>query len=329
MGRPVDDQKNREPSSASLPSLPEINTAFLEEARTLEILVRSPDSGHVAGQAAVTERALLLRMDGIHAGSVIAIEKLPFTLGRHPSNVVRIDDESISRYHARIVREGERYVLEDLNSRNGTFLSGARIKRKVMDDGCSVTLGAQASFRFNLTDSRQEELLRQLYESSTRDALTGSYNRSHFEERLRTELAYAARHRVQMSLVLLDIDHFKRVNDTHGHQAGDLVLRELAQLAQRSLRAEDVFARFGGEEFAIVLRGIHLSGARKLAERLRVALDRASIQAEDALIHVTLSAGCASLACALDASAEELIRIADRRLYAAKAGGRNRVVAEG
>ena len=329
MRRPVDDEKNRYLSRASLPSIPELREpAFIEEARTLEVTVKSPEGAPLA-PLSPPDRALLLRMDGIHAGSVIALDELPFTIGRHPTNTLRIDEESISRFHARIVREGQDYVLEDLDSRNGTFLSGSRVKRQAMEDGAALMLGAQASFRFNLTDSRQEDLLRQLYVSSTRDALTGSYNRSHFEERLRTELAYAARHRAEMSLVLLDLDHFKRVNDTYGHPAGDQVLRELAALAQRSLRAEDVFARFGGEEFAVVLRGIHLSGARKLAERLRIGLERSAIAAEDTHIRVTLSAGCASLACAPRPSAEELVRIADRRLYAAKAGGRNRVVAEG
>jgi diguanylate cyclase (GGDEF)-like protein len=303
--------------------------AFLDEARTMEVFVRTADTGAPASLSSAVDRPLLLRMDGLHAGSVIAIERLPFTIGRHPTNVLRIDEESISRFHARIVRESERFVVEDLESRNGTFVAGARVKRQALEDGTSLTLGAQVSFRFNLTDSRQERLLRRLYESSTRDALTGAYNRSHFDERLRSELAFAARHRTEMSLVLLDIDHFKRVNDTYGHQAGDLVLRELATLSQRSLRTEDVFARFGGEEFGVILRGINLLGAKKLAERLRVSLESTVIEAADKRIQVTLSAGCASLACAGVASSDEIVKIADRRLYAAKAGGRNRVVAEG
>lgn len=318
------------PGRPPLPSVPEMREpAFLDEARTMEVFVRTADVGGAPSLPSAVDRPLLLRMDGLHAGSVIAVERLPFTIGRHPTNVLRIDEESISRFHARITREEQGFVIEDLDSRNGTFVSGARVKRQLIEDGSSVTLGAQVSFRFNLTDSRQERLLRRLYESSTRDALTGAYNRAHFDERLRSELAFAARHRTEMSLVLLDIDHFKRVNDTHGHQAGDVVLRELAILSQRSLRTEDVFARFGGEEFGVILRGIHLQGAKKLAERLRVSLETATIQANDKRIQVTLSAGCASLACAASATADELVKIADRRLYAAKSAGRNRVVAAG
>jgi two-component system, cell cycle response regulator len=303
--------------------------AFLDEARTMEVFIRTADIGGPAASPAAVDRALLLRMDGIHAGSVIAIERLPFTIGRHPTNVLRIDEESISRHHARITREGDSYVLEDLGSRNGSFVAGSRVTRQAIEDGTSLALGAHVTFRFQLTDTRQERLLRRLYESSTRDALTGAYNRSHFDERLRSELAFAGRHRTETSLVLLDIDHFKRVNDTYGHQAGDVVLRELAVLAQRSLRTEDVFARFGGEEFGVILRGIHLLGAQKLGERLRVALESSPIQAGEKSIRVTLSAGCASIACVTNPTPEEIVKIADRRLYAAKGAGRNRVVASG
>jgi diguanylate cyclase (GGDEF)-like protein len=177
---------------------------------------------------------------------------------------------------------------------------------------------------------REERLLRRLYESSTRDALTGAYNRSHFDERLRAEIAFASRHGTEASLVLLDIDHFKRVNDTYGHQAGDIVLKELVTTSQRSLRTEDVFARFGGEEFGVILRGINLRGATRLGERLRVALEQTSIVFEDKTIRATLSAGCASmLCCPSGASPDELVRVADRRLYLAKTGGRNRVISEG
>ncbi len=127
-----------------------------------------------------------------------------------------------------------------------------------------------------------------------------------------------------------DIDHFKRVNDTYGHQAGDVVLKELVTTAQRLLRTEDVFARFGGEEFAIIMRGVSLAGAYKFAERLRLALAGTSITVDGKAIHITLSAGCASMTCgSVPVTNADLIRVADRRLYLAKTGGRNQVVAEG
>ena len=171
--------------------------------------------------------------------------------------------------------------------------------------------------------------MRKLYESSTRDALTGAYNRVYFEERLRTEFAFASRHSAELSMILLDVDHFKRINDTWGHQAGDAVLKNIAAICQRSLRAEDVFARFGGEEFAAVLRGVSVSGAALLGERLRATIESSPTLFEEQSISAKLSAGCASISCCARPSAEELIGLADKRLYAAKARGRNRVVAAG
>jgi diguanylate cyclase (GGDEF)-like protein len=129
--------------------------------------------------------------------------------------------------------------------------------------------------------------------------------------------------------VLIDLDHFKRVNDTYGHPAGDAVLKRACEACTRALRTEDVFARFGGEEFAVVLRGIDVTGARRLGDRLRRSLEAEVIEHEGQNIQITLSAGAASIACCSTASAEELIAVADRRLYVAKEHGRNRIVSEG
>lgn len=299
-----------------------------QEARTMDISMRSTDFGAgPTSQPAVRDRAMLLRMDGVGAGQVVSVAQTPFTMGRHASNRLPIDDDSISRFHARFVREGSEYFVEDLGSRNGTFIQGKRITRAAIRDDDWVQLGARVAFRFTLTDSRQEVLLRKLYESSTRDALTGAYNRRHFDDRLRAEIAFAVRHATDCALILLDLDHFKRVNDSYGHPAGDEVLRHLGGIATRALRTEDVFARFGGEEFAVIVRGASTRGAGRLAERLREALCKENARHEGQEIPVTLSAGCAALSCCVAPSSDEVVAVADRRLYAAKQAGRNRVVA--
>ena len=301
--------------------------AFPEE-RTLDISLRSTDFGvGPTTQPMLRDRAMLLRMDGVGAGQVLSISQTPFTMGRHATNQLPIDDDSISRFHARFVCEDGKYFVEDLGSRNGSFLQGKRITRAEIKDDDWVQLGARVAFRFTLTDSRQEGLLRKLYESSTRDALTGAYNRRHFEDRLRAEIAFAVRHATDCALILLDLDHFKHVNDTYGHPAGDEILRHLGGIATRALRTEDVFARFGGEEFAVILRGASTRGAGRLAERLREALNQQHAVYEGQEIAVTLSAGCAALSCCATPAPDEVIAIADRRLYAAKQAGRNRVVA--
>ncbi len=295
----------------------------------MEVSVRSTDIGGPPTVPSVVDRAVLLRMDGVQAGQIVGLEQWPFTVGRHPSNSLRVDEDSISRFHARIVRIGDEYTVEDLGSRNGTFIGGKRVTRAKLDHDSWLQFGPRVSFRFSMTDVREERLLRKLYESSTRDALTGAYNRLHFEERLRAEIAYAIRHRTQASLVLIDLDHFKRVNDTYGHPAGDAVLKRACEACSRALRTEDVFARFGGEEFAVVLRGIDLKGAQRLGDRLRQAVSNEVVEHEGQRIQITLSAGGASIACCASPSAEELIGISDRRLYAAKQAGRDRIIVEG
>ncbi len=303
---------------------------FLPEAHTMEVSVRSTDFGGPPAAQALAERAVLLRMDGVQAGLIVGLEQFPFTVGRHPTNTYRVDEDSISRFHARIMRNDDEYTVEDMGSRNGTFVAGKRVTRARLEHDSWVQFGPRVSFRFSLTDVREERLLRKLYESSTRDALTGAYNRLHFEERLRSEVAYAIRHRTPCSLLIIDLDHFKRVNDTYGHPAGDLVLKRASEACVRALRTEDVFARYGGEEFGVVLRGIELKGAYRLGERLRQAVANEVIEHEGKQIKVTLSAGCASLACCSGTpSAEELIGIADRRLYLSKQAGRNHVAFEG
>jgi two-component system, cell cycle response regulator len=303
--------------------------AFLPEARTMEVSVRSTDASGPPTVPSVVDRAVLLRMDGVQAGLIIGLEQFPFTVGRHPTNSLRVDEDSISRFHARIVKQGDEFLVEDMGSRNGTFIGGKRVTRGKLEHDGWLQFGPRVSFRFSMTDVREERLLRKLYESSTRDALTGAYNRMHFEERLRAEVAYALRHRTQASLLVLDLDHFKRINDTYGHPAGDAVLKGATDACIRALRTEDVFARFGGEEFAVVLRGIELKGAARLAERLRQAVAAQVVEYDGQQIKVTFSAGCAALACCERPNADELIAVADRRLYAAKAQGRNRVASEG
>lgn len=168
--------------------------------------------------------------------------------------------------------------------------------------------------------------MRRLYESSTRDPLTGADNRRNMDSRLQAEIAFAQRHRRPLSVILLDIDHFKSVNDRYGHPAGDAVLKSVAGVVRGQLRTEDAFARYGGEEFVIVLRDTTVVQAALVAERVREKIAKTSIEIGGGAINVTVSAGCAALACSLGTSTEDLIGVADKRLYKAKRGGRNRVV---
>jgi diguanylate cyclase (GGDEF)-like protein len=268
-------------------------------------------------------------MDSAQAGQVISIDGPEMRVGRHRENGLVIDDEGLSRVHARVFLEDGAYVVEDLGSSNGTYVDGERIERHGLLEGAVVQFGPRVCLRFSLTDELQEGVLKKLYESSVKDPLTGAYNRHFFGERLASEMAYAERHNTEVSALVFDVDHFKRVNDTFGHPVGDLVLQKVCAVTQQLLREEDLLARYGGEEFIVLLRGVSLPGATRAAERLRVAIEKASVDAGGNPLSVTVSIGCASLACADRMDPETLIGVADRRLYLAKRAGRNCVMGEG
>jgi two-component system, cell cycle response regulator len=270
----------------------------------------------------------LTRIDGPNAGRVLSLRAEQTTIGRSTRADLHLAEEGVSRKHARICWTADAYVLEDLGSQNGTFVWGKPVTAAQLRQGDLIRVGPVATLRFCWMDEHQKNLLEQLYESSVRDPLTGAFNRRHFSERLEAELAYAKRHSSELSLLLLDIDYFKKINDQYGHLEGDRVLRELTHACHHGLRTEDMFARYGGEEFAVILRGVPLAGAARAAERLRIAIAERVFVGNPPL-SVSVSIGCASTTCIDEASSGNLIHIADQRLYEAKQAGRARVVAEG
>ncbi len=170
------------------------------------------------------------------------------------------------------------------------------------------------------------QAMRKMAEMSAKDDLTGLYNRRYFNEAMGSEMARAARYRSVFSLCLMDIDHFKRVNDTHGHAAGDAVLSEIGRLLNAAIRKNDLVCRFGGEEFAAILPHTDLENARRQCERLRETIAVHPFRFQSIQIHVTISIGIASFDPAQEPGIERLIADADKALYRAKASGRNRVI---
>ena len=244
---------------------------------------------------------------------------------------ITVEDVETSRFHCKIVVreiEGEkRYVLEDTRSKNGTFVNGAQIEGPhELTPGDRIYVGPNIVLRFSLVDSEEQQLARQLYETSTRDALTKAYNRRYLMERITSELAFAQRHKSRLSVVMFDLDRFKEVNDTHGHLAGDAVLRAVANAVQKLIRAEDVFARYGGEEFVLLVRGISPANVHLVAERVRKTVERLPIPFEGGHLGVTISVGVSVLdEMPAQTTIEALLNLADERLYRAKDEGRNRV----
>lgn len=274
--------------------------------------------------------AVLTVQTGPEAGQVLVLDGAkPNMLGREEEEcTMTFADARLSRVHARIIAVNGAWMLTDAGSTNGTFVNDARVdKPATLGDGDRIVLGGSVSLRFALVTEEERQALMRVYDAAVRDGLTGVLNRKALDQRLEAEIAFAVRHDAPVSVVLLDVDHFKRVNDTHGHPAGDAVLREVAVRLTSALRIEDVLGRYGGEEFLIVARGITLEQGAQLAERMRVLIDASPIAFEGTPIAVSASFGVASLACCDKArDAASLLAIVDARLYDAKRGGRNRVV---
>jgi len=241
-------------------------------------------------------------------------------LGREPACTVRLDADDVSRRHARIAADGEGHVLFDLRSRNGTWVNGRAVERHRLRAGDRIRVGAFVA-RYVAAGDPDGSELSSLAAASRRDPLTGLPNRRAFEEELGREAARAARAGAPLAVVALDVDRFKAVNDTHGHAAGDAVLREVGVRIGAAVRAGDLAARIGGEEFALLLPGAGLTGAVELAERLRAAIAAAPVDAGGTPLAVTVSLGCATLAPGEPPTA--LLARADARLYEAKRDGRN------
>jgi diguanylate cyclase (GGDEF)-like protein len=273
-------------------------------------------------------RPTLRILTGVETGRTQVIVDQETVIGRGSQCQLHIDDVSLSRRHCRILRSGDSFVIEDLASRNGTRVNGTRIAMtQTLLDGALIQLAAGVTVKFSVKDDLEVQAEKRLYESAVLDPLTGMHNRRHLDDRLRAELAFALRHLTPLSLLILDVDHFKRINDSLGHAAGDLALRMLAERLHRSVRAEDVVARFGGEEFAVIARGIKAVGALMLAERIRETVARMRTPYDQTVITFTISVGVVTM----DAdrpfdTAEAMLKTADDALYKAKGSGRNRCV---
>jgi two-component system cell cycle response regulator len=271
------------------------------------------------------DRAYLVVLAGASVGEMYKVEGDKVVIGRGQKAQIRLFDDGISREHAQIVLEGNQIILQDLGSTNGTFCNGLKVDRRELVDGDKILVGSTTILKFTYHDNLDEMFQRQMYESALRDGLTKAFNKKYFTDRLESEFTFASRHASPLALVLFDIDHFKKVNDTHGHQAGDHVLFEISTLLSSALRAEDVFARYGGEEFAVICRGSDETQAQVVGERMRKAVEGHRFVYEGTLIPVTISVGVAVLPNAAVKDANDIVGFADQALYKSKNGGRNRV----
>lgn len=274
---------------------------------------------------AMRARPCLTVLVGTGAGSVHRLDGNCIVLGRSSEADIQVDTDGVSRKHAEILcSENGDVTIQDLRSTNGVWVEGQRVLTRRLTNGDRIQLGSNSVFQFSYQSEAQEEIQRKLYESATRDPLTSALNRRVFDEHLARELSHARRHGNSVSLLLLDIDHFKSINDKYGHRAGDYALRQLGELIAASIRFEDLFCRIGGEEFAVLTRDPGDVGPAHFGERLRHLVESQYLSFEGERLAITVSIGIATFAPEYP-TPDALLGAADEALYAAKHAGRNRV----
>jgi len=267
-----------------------------------------------------------LHPPGPDIGRRIPLIDSHYIVGRDSEAGFVVSRSSVSRQHARIyVDDDGGWWVEDLNSTNGTFVNEARIRAQQLADSDQVRFG-DAIYKFLSGTNIESAYHEAIHNMAIQDGMTGIHNKRFFTEFLDRELAVASRYGHPLTLVMFDVDHFKKVNDTHGHLAGDAVLKDLAGRIKPRIRREDLFARYGGEEFACVLPSTALPGGIVFADHLRQIIEEKPCAFEDKQISFTISLGVTTLHRENGVDGAGLIKRADDNLYAAKRGGRNRVV---
>ena len=272
------------------------------------------------------DHGILIQIYGPKLGERYSLDGDIATIGRDLGNNIVLVDESVSRNHAKIERTTRGFVLEDLDSTNGSRVNDDSIKSCLLKSGDQLQIG---SFILKYIGSGNVEAVyhEEIYRMMITDGLTGIANRRKLDEAMENEFLRAKRYGRPLSIAILDADHFKKVNDTHGHIVGDFVLKKLATLFQQNIRREELLGRYGGEEFVVVMPEVDSSGAFQLAEKLRKTVEGTVFKSGEAELPVTISVGVATLGA--EESVKAFLDTADQALYKSKEDGRNRVTIGG
>jgi diguanylate cyclase (GGDEF)-like protein len=256
--------------------------------------------------------------------SLVDLRGPRMTIGRDALCDVEVTDDFISRVHAMLEISEQGWRIIDRGSLNGTFVNEVKITEQVLFPGDRIRVGNHI-FKFLSADDIEVQYHEAVYEMMTFDALTGTHNRRYFEESFRREVLRSIRHGRPLALLVIDVDHFKQVNDRLGHLVGDEVLRTLGGLLKGRTRGDEMLARYGGEEFMLVLSEASEPDAVRIAEELRQIVVAAPIDTTRGPVVVTISIGVAHYDGRTEITSQQLIDRADQKLYEAKGAGRNRV----
>ena len=268
----------------------------------------------------------LVRIHPVVLGEgIVTLPRTAVSLGRDSSCDLVLEDTDVSRRHATIQCSDTSYTIRDHGSTNGTYVNNRKVPEATLQSGDLIRIG-KVVLKFLRGSDVERQYHETIYTMMVQDGLTGISNKRYFQEALRRELTRTQRHGRPLSLAIFDIDHFKKINDSFGHLAGDAVLRELAGRIKGTIRGDEVFARYGGEEFALLIPESSVDQAVKFAERIRALVSATTFETEGRRIPVTISVGVAHTAGEPAITPEELVGRADRKLYEAKRAGRNRVM---
>jgi diguanylate cyclase (GGDEF)-like protein len=274
--------------------------------------------------------AYIIVVAGGIPGTMARLSPQGMSLGRSAENAFQITHITVSRQHAFVsIDEAGEVQLRDEGSTNGTLVNGKRIARHRtvgLGDGDRIQLGSHVVLKVVRLDANDEKFQREMFERTVRDALTGLYNRAYFLSQIGLLAERSSAQGNGLAVLMVDVDHFKRINDGYGHLAGDAVLKEIAAVIRESTRSEDLVARFGGEEFVVALPVSVPERAVERAERIRSNIAVRRIAAEGQQVRVTASIGLAYAPPGRTRGEMALIMTADEALYRAKAEGRNRIV---
>jgi two-component system, cell cycle response regulator len=269
----------------------------------------------------------LIQISGRETGQMYNLSGRTVKIGRDPASQIILDDPHVSRNHAEIIcRNGNEIVIRDVGSTNGVFVNGKKIAEQLLLDGDKILIGTRLYFKFCFQDAVDQSYQQNLFRAANIDGLTQLYNKKYFVDVLSKEFSFSRRNSNPLSLMMIDIDYFKKINDTFGHMAGDMVLKSIGQYLQKHLRLENVACRYGGEEFAIILRNVGADLALTIGERLRQAIEGETMNYKGKTIKVTVSIGVSTFEGNNFETIEDLIQSADGNLYSAKEGGRNRCI---
>jgi diguanylate cyclase (GGDEF)-like protein len=320
--------KSNEESGGSPSSALGDEAAFVsesEEKTRVTAIVQKPLGGVEGAPKGNDCLVVIYTKEPTLLGRRFVLDSSPIRIGRGAENHIVLEGDSVSRRHAHFEQRAGAWWCVDDGSTNGSYVNDEQIMREArLGNGDRIKIGPTI-FKFLSGQDVEAQYHEEIYRMTIIDGLTQVHVKRYLLESLDKELMRARRHQRDLSFLMLDIDHFKKINDVHGHLAGDYVLKEVARLIQQRIRRDEVLARYGGEEFAVILPETTLEGARALAEGLREKIEQSRFVFQGETIRVTISIGAAILI-EDHRTSLDLIKKADEKLYEAKRGGRNRVL---